>query len=64
MAKTSIQLENKIRVKFCVKPKKWVLYWGNQQCKINGEYQKGFATQEEAISIGNLLKGETYYKTT
>lgn len=55
MAKTLVKLENNVRVKYLVKAKKYVLFYGNRQLKINGKYQKGVETQEEAVALGNRL---------
>ena len=62
MAKTLKQLENGIRIKFLVKAKKYFLFWGSQQCVIDGKYQDGFKTEEEAEKKGNILIGKDYYK--
>ena len=62
MAKTLKQLENGIRIKYLVKDKKYFLFWGSQQCVINGKYQDGFKTQEDAEKIGIGLIGNDYYK--
>jgi len=64
MAVTLKQLSNGIRVKYLVKDKRFFLFWGSQQCVIDGEYQNGFSTQEDAEAKGNSLIGNDYYKQT
>ena len=61
MAKTLVKLENKLRVKYLVKPKKYYLFYGNQQITIKGNYQDGFKTKDEAIEVGSKLTIRKYY---
>ena len=56
MAKTLEQLSNKLRIKYIVKAKKYYLYYGSMQIRIDNKYQKGFKTLEEAKSVGIRLK--------
>lgn len=57
MAKTLKQLDNGLRVKYLVKPKKHFLFWGSMNIRVDGQYHNGFKTQEAAEEFGNLLKG-------
>ena len=53
MARTLIQLKNGLRVKHLVKPKKYFLFMGNQQIRIDSQWQRGVDTFDEAVTLGN-----------
>lgn len=63
MAKTLKMLQNGLRIKYLVHPKKYYIFWGSQQCTINGKYQDGFKTIDEAEDIGNTLEGSEYRRS-
>jgi len=56
MAKTLEQLSNKLRIRYVVKAKKYYLYFGSTQIRIDGEYQKGFNSHNEAKKVGLKLE--------
>ena len=64
MAKTLKLLDNGLRVKYLVKEKRYYLFFGSRQCKIDCEYQRGFYSQEAAEIAGKSLFGEGYSRQT
>jgi len=63
MAKTLIQLENGLRVKYIVNEKAFMLFKGSANCYINGGYKK-FSTQKEAEKFGNRLPKQNHNSYT
>lgn len=62
MAKTLVELENKLRVKYLIKPKKYYLFFGNQHPYINGEFHNVFESEASAVEFGiGLTRQETNY---
>lgn len=55
MAKTLKQLENKLRIKYIIRAKRYYLLFGNEHIVINGEYSNGFDSIELAEACGNKL---------
>jgi hypothetical protein len=55
MAKTLIKLDNGLRIKYLVKPKKYFLFRGSAQIMIDNEYPIGFDSVDEAISMSNTF---------
>ena len=62
MAKTLFKSDKGIRVKKLVRPNKFLLYYGNKQCMINGEYQDGFDTFEQAVNVAKNAKVDSFNK--
>lgn len=62
MAKTIVQLKNGLRVKYIVNAKKYYLYTGSMAILIDGEYQNGFKSEQEAVSLGNSLSKDGMYE--
>ena len=60
MAKTLEQLPNKLRIKYIVKAKKYYLYYGSTQIRIDNKYQRGFKNIDEAKSVGIELKQSNF----
>lgn len=56
MAKTLKLLNNKIRIKYLVRYKRYFLFYGNSQIMVNGYYPGSFETFEIAEEYGNTLQ--------
>lgn len=55
MAKALERLPNGLLVKYLVRPKKYFLFAGSYNIKINGEWQAGFGTQQDCAKVGRSL---------
>jgi len=60
MAKTLVQLENGVRVKYIIKEEAFMLFLGSANCFINGDYKR-FKTQEDAVRYGSTLPKQSSY---
>lgn len=65
MAKTLIQFDNKIRVKFLVNEQKYFLFYGNSHIILDGKFGAQFDTQPQAEKVGKKLihKGDNIYSS-
>lgn len=56
MAKAIVKLENGLSIRYIKKDKAYFITYGVMHIEVNGEYSRGYATQEQAEYIASVLQ--------